>query len=54
MAVPVWYLACGLGCLAFAGGEAAFSPWAMGLPFGVGQLLAAALIFYVRGRDVED
>jgi hypothetical protein len=43
-AVGVWYLAAGLTCLALGAGERAFSPWAMGLPFGVGQLLVAAVL----------
>jgi hypothetical protein len=34
-----------LTCLAVARGDAAFSPWAMGLPFGVGQFLAAAVLY---------
>ena len=44
MAVGVWYLATGLGCLALAQGLEAFSPWVMGLPFCIGQVLAAVLI----------
>jgi hypothetical protein len=43
-AVGVWYLAAGLTCLALGGGERAFSPWAMGVPFGIGQLLVAAVL----------
>lgn len=43
-AVGVWYLAAGLTCLALGAGERAFSPWAMGLPFGIGQLLVAAVL----------
>lgn len=43
--VAVFYLATGLACLALAHGEYALSPWAMGLPFGVGQLLAAAVLY---------
>jgi hypothetical protein len=43
--VAVFYLATGLACLALARGEFALSPWAMGLPFGVGQLLAAAVLY---------
>ena len=42
--IGVWYLGAGLVCLALARDGAEFSPWAMGLPFGAGQLLAAALI----------
>jgi hypothetical protein len=50
-AVGVWYLATGLACLAFASGEHAFSPWAMGLPFGIGQFLTAALIYLIGVPD---
>jgi len=45
-AVGVWYLAAGLTCLALGSGEWAFSPWAMGVPFGVGQLLVAAVLYF--------
>ncbi len=43
--VALYYLIAGLACLALAQGDWALSPWAMGIPFGGGQLLAAA-IFY--------
>ena len=43
--VATFYMACGLATLATARGDAAFSPWAMGLPFGVGQWLAAAVLY---------
>jgi hypothetical protein len=43
-AVGVWYLAAGLTCLPVGDGERAFSPWAMGVPFGIGQLLVAAVL----------
>jgi hypothetical protein len=49
--VGAWYLACGLGCLVFARGEQAFSPWAMGLPFGLGQLFVAAVLFSCLRRE---
>jgi hypothetical protein len=42
-AVGVWYLAAGLLCLAL-GPQAALSPWAMAVPFGVGQLLVAVVL----------
>jgi hypothetical protein len=48
--VAVFYLATGLACLALARGAAAFSPWAMGLPFGSGQLLAAAVLYQTLER----
>ena len=44
--VAVFYLAAGLLCLVVARGEAALAPWAMGLPFGLGQLLAAAVLYW--------
>jgi len=54
-AVGVWYLAAGLASLAFAGGTQALSPWAMALPFGVGQFLMAAILQTTVGeRDGED
>lgn len=43
-AVGVWYLAAGMICLAVARGQGTFSPWEMGIPFGVGQLLVAAVL----------
>ncbi len=52
-AVGFWYFATGLFCLAFARDACAFSPWAMGVPFGFGELLAAGLIAVVGGADDE-
>lgn len=49
--VGVWYLAAGLTCLALGSGEWAFSPWSMGVPFGVGQLLVAAFLRYGETDD---
>jgi hypothetical protein len=48
--VAVFYLGSGLSCLALARGEAVLSPWAMGLPFGCGQLLAAAVLYRTLER----
>lgn len=49
LAVAVFYLAAGMFCLSL--GPAAFSPWAMGIPFGVGQLLAAAVLYWNLERN---
>ncbi len=49
--VGAWYLASGLGCLALAQGAHAFSPWTMGLPFGLGQLLVAIVLRYSEPGD---
>ena len=43
--VAVFYLVAGLATLTFAQGSAAFSPWAMGLPFGIGQFFAAGVLY---------
>ncbi len=44
--VGMWYLAVGLICLAFSTENGPFSPWAMGIPFGIGQLMVAAVLQY--------
>jgi hypothetical protein len=51
--VGVFYVAAGLTCLVLAQGQAAFSPWAMGVPFGVGQLLTAAVLYWSLERTDE-
>ena len=48
--VGVYYLVTGSFSLAWAQGEYAFSPLAMAIPFGVGQLLAAAIIYWTLER----
>ena len=48
--VAVWYLAAGIFCLAWAQGEYALSLWAMAIPFGVGQLLAAGILYWTLER----
>jgi len=54
-AAAVWYLAAGLGCLAFANGAHAFSPYAMAIPYGIGQLLIAVVLYRGNGeRYVEE
>src|SRR5215471_12617216 len=53
LAVGVWYLAAGLASLAFANGTQAFAPWAMALPFGLGQLLMAGILYRSGISDAE-
>src|SRR5262249_40796303 len=50
-AVGVWYLAAGLATLAFTSEAHALSPWAMAVPFGIGQLLMAAILYVSVGAD---
>jgi hypothetical protein len=47
--VGAFYLLCGLLAVAWVGSHtaAAYSPWIMGIPFGLGQL-AAAIILYLK------
>jgi hypothetical protein len=53
--VGVWYLATGLTCLALGGGDWAFSPWEMGIPFGLGHLMVAGVLqFGYRRHDEEN
>lgn len=52
--VGLWYLAAGLTCLAVESSQQALSPWAMGIPFGVGQLLVAAVLQSGYGELVEE
>jgi hypothetical protein len=49
--VGVFYLGTGLTVLALAHGETALSSWSMGLPFGVGQMLAALVLYRTLERD---
>ncbi len=47
----VFYLMAGLACLIFARGAWALCPWSMGIPFGVGQFLAAAVLYGTLERN---
>jgi hypothetical protein len=52
--VGAWYLAAGLVCLLVASSHHALSPWAMGIPFGIGQLLVAAVLRYGFEDTIEE
>jgi hypothetical protein len=52
-AVGVWYLAAGLMCLVVGSVTRTLSPWMMGIPFGVGQLLVAGVLQYGYGETLE-
>jgi hypothetical protein len=53
IAAGIWYLLTGLGCIA-SGGDRALSPWAMGLPFGVGQSLVAMILLMNTSEDGDE
>ncbi len=52
--VGLWYLAAGLACIAIESLSKSLSPWAMGIPFGVGQLLVASVLQFGYGDSVEE
>src|SRR3984957_9949680 len=52
IAAGTWYLLTGLGCIAMAS-SAAFSPWAMGISYGAGQLLVAVVLL-LSSPEAED
>lgn len=49
-----WYLVAGLGALALAASAEALSPWLMGVPFGIGQLLVAAILQLTPAGGSDD
>jgi hypothetical protein len=53
-AVGLWYLASGLACLTIESVHQTLSPWSMGIPFGVGQLLIAFVLQYNYGDSFEE
>ncbi len=52
LAAGVWYMLTGLICVGMDGARA-LSPWAMGIPFGAGQMLVAAILLFAS-REVQD
>jgi len=53
-AVGAWYLAAGLVSLLIAAAHHALLPWAMGISFGVGQLLVAAVLHFGFEDTIEE
>ncbi|MBO0697806.1 MAG: hypothetical protein J2P46_05395 [Zavarzinella sp.] len=49
-AVGVFYLVAGTATLVLGRGDEALAPWAMAVPFGVGQTLAAAVLYWTLER----
>ena len=45
VAPAIWYLITGLACLSI-GNDRALSPWTMGIAYGVGQLIVAAILYF--------
>jgi hypothetical protein len=53
-AVGLWYLGAGLCCLVIESGPQQLAPWAMGVTFGMGQLLVAATLKFGYEDSVEE
>src|ERR1035441_6136314 len=53
LAAGVWYLLSGLTCIMLADGRA-LSPWAMGVPYGVGQLLVAGILYFTAEEGGDE
>jgi hypothetical protein len=52
-AVGIWYLLTGLISLALTDTRA-LSPWSMGIPYGVGQMLVAAILLFNAKVDKDE
>lgn len=50
-----WYFVAGLGVLMLTSDGHVLSPWVMGLPFAIGQILMAVILYSASGdTDAED
>ena len=49
--VGAWYFVCGFTVLALSSETLSVSPWTMGLPFVIGQLLMAGVLRFASGDD---
>jgi hypothetical protein len=52
--VGAWYLAAGFVCLLVAANHHVLLPWAMGITFGAGQLLVAAVLRFGFEDSIEE
>ena len=52
-AVGAWYLLAGLSCLALADNRA-LSPWAMGIPYGAGQVMVAGILLFAAKEGSDE
>jgi len=53
VAAGAWYMLSGLICISL-GNAGALSPWAMGIPYCVGQLLVAAILFLTATEGTDE
>jgi hypothetical protein len=53
VAAGAWYLGTGLFCISLGDGRA-LSPWAMGIPYGAGQLLVAGILLAANEESADE
>ena len=53
VAAGVWYLSAGLASIALGPGRA-FSPWTMGVAYGIGQFLVAGIMYFTAEESRDD
>jgi len=53
VAAGAWYMLTGLICIS-VGDARALSPWAMGIPYGVGQLLVATILLFTATEGTDE
>jgi hypothetical protein len=54
LAVGGYYLLAGLACILWGRGDQALQPWTMVITFGVGQSMAAMILFQRKPREADD
>jgi len=53
IAAGAWYLLAGLTCITL-GDSRALSPWTMGIAYGCGQLLVAAILLFSSAKEPDE
>jgi hypothetical protein len=53
VAAGAWYLLTGMVAIALGEGRA-FSPWVMGISFGVGQMLVAGILLWTAQEGAHE
>jgi hypothetical protein len=49
--VALYFVLCGMVCIALSARGWAYSPWLMGVSFGGGQMLTAAILYWSLERN---
>jgi hypothetical protein len=52
--IGVYYMVAGVACLLWAKNDFELSPWAMGVSFGLGQVLSASILYWTLERTSDE